>query len=298
MNIGDRGKTNLIVNISPPKCGTTSLYNCIVNSSVVSRPAIKESRFFTEDNLDAFAGLPNGLEQHGNYKHGIEWHHELFDAECKYRIDFTTYYSITQDTPTLVKRHYPNAKAILVVRHPVDRFVSHYYQYVKMGIDMPDFEELIHEESELSRFMFEFSDYRSIYKRYKDALGANNILVLPFNALVERPSFVTSQVAQFLNIPNFEYRPSESEKYGAGVPRVKALQKIFFSQLVRNIGARVSPSLKIKLLAARRRLFKLNTRQQSYPVIDQRARQFLSDKFSDGVNYYKQVTGNAIPKGL
>ena len=59
---------NIIVNISPPKCGTTSLYSALVRMDEVAESKIKEPRFFAGDQTNIYKDIPLALRISGNYK--------------------------------------------------------------------------------------------------------------------------------------------------------------------------------------------------------------------------------------
>ncbi|MEH6446052.1 MAG: sulfotransferase domain-containing protein, partial [Oceanospirillaceae bacterium] len=142
----------ILINISPPKCGTTSLYHALAKSNHTNSPMIKEPRFFAREESDIYKKIPASLRVRGEYLNGIDWFFLLFaDANPDgLYLDFTTYYSITKETPELLKLNFSDVKCIMLLREPVARFVSQYWQYKKMGVNLPSIEKIIHGDDDLS----------------------------------------------------------------------------------------------------------------------------------------------------
>src|SRR5690606_9360417 len=95
-----------IINISPPKCGTTGLFHAFVESPDVARPRLKEPRFFV-DREPEFEGLPEAAAVKGHYGNTVEWFWKLFPtrelARARFAIEFSTYNSVSRVAPERVQ---------------------------------------------------------------------------------------------------------------------------------------------------------------------------------------------------
>jgi len=281
---------NLIVNISPPKCGTTALYFALAASSDIMQSTLKEPRFFAGENKDDFPGLPDALATAGNYQAGFSWHDELFNDQNqeRYRIDFTTYYAITPDTPKLIAQHYPDAKLMFVLRDPVKRFVSQYYQYIKMGIRMPPIEEVVQGGNPVSDLIYSFSDYRSTYERFAEVFSEDEILLLDFRDITQNYETISQACNRFLGLEDIAYNPSGREKNVAGRPRFGLLQSMMFNDSIRRVFRGVSPTLKMKLLGIRKKAILANVKAEQYPPLSSETEAILSERLAPQVAFYEQ----------
>ena len=281
---------NLIVNISPPKCGTTALYFALAASHEIIGSTLKEPRFFASDDNGDLPGLPAALTMAGNYTAGLGWHDELFKDETseRYRIDFTTYYAITPGTPELIAQHYPNAKLVFVLRDPVKRFVSQYYQYIKMGIKMPSIDEVVQGGNPVSDLIYRFSDYRDTYARFTQAFGEEAILLLDFKDITQNYETISQACNAFLGIEDVNYDPSGREKNVAGRPRFGLLQRMMFNDSIRGMLRGVSPALKTKLLRVRKKAILANVKAEQYPPLSSQSEAILSERLAGQTEFYKQ----------
>ncbi|MDB4235162.1 sulfotransferase domain-containing protein [bacterium] len=281
---------NLIVNISPPKCGTTGLYFALVASREVIGSTLKEPRFFAGEGDGDAPNLPNAMTTVGNYSNGLGWHDGLFKGERgeRYRIDFTTYYAIIPETPQLIAQHYPNTKFIFVLRDPVKRFISQYYQYTKMGIRMPSIEEVVLGGNPISDLIYRFSDYRSTHERFAEAFSEEAIQFLDFRDLTQDYEKVAQACNAFLGTDDIEYDPSDREKNSAGRPRLGLLQRALFSDTARRAFQGVSPALKTKLLRIRKKVILANVKAEEYPPLPLWLETVLHERLAAQTTFYHE----------
>lgn len=192
-------KVNLFI-VGFSKCGTTSLYDILVKNQYVKGGKSKEPAFFSsvkgKNETNSFSDWTVG----GRFNLGLNWYNQLFEGvEAKFLIEASTIYSFDENSPKLIYEYNSQAKLIFVVRNPYKRIESHYYQEVKNGMKLPDFEQLVKENHERFRFYVEVSKYKKSIERFVKIFGENNILVLNQNELNNIDS-LSIKLSNFLNI--------------------------------------------------------------------------------------------------
>lgn len=212
--------------IGAQRCGTTSLYNYLVEHPDVVPAFRKEVHFF--DN---------------HFNKGITWYRSHFPLFWyKYYVnkirhqDFITgeaspYYIFHPHAPQRIFETVPRVKLIALLRNPVDRAYSHYQHEVKMGFETLSFEDAIEREKERLPIemakMLEDKNYCSFDHRnysylsrgiYVDQLEVwtsffprDQILVLKSEDFYDDPPATVKQVVEFMDLPNC--RSNEYEKY-------------------------------------------------------------------------------------
>ena len=132
------------------KCGTTSLYNYLMELDEFIPGLAKEIDTFSEKKFSIGRFHQNFPAKKNNKKTGLASH--LF-----------TY--VPWSIPRL-KEHYPNAKFLIIMRNPIDRAYSHYQHYQRTGGD-PDktFEYHIKKEFEIINGIKNFEDVYEIYDK-------------------------------------------------------------------------------------------------------------------------------------
>jgi hypothetical protein len=220
--------------IGAQKCGTTSLYNYLIEHPWVAPSAVKEVHFFDL----AFA-------------RGVTWYRRQFPSLLKkcyartvLRQDLVTgeaspYYIFHPHAPRRIRMTLPNVKLIVLLRNPVDRAFSHYQHSVRSGNEPLSFEEALEKEcerldGELEK-MLANEHYRSmphqaysyllrgIYvdqlKTWLGIFPAAQMLILSSEDFYASPAATYRQTLEFLGLPTYELR--EYRKYDHGGYRAK-----------------------------------------------------------------------------
>ena len=128
--------------IGASKCGTTSLYNYLIQHPAIFPAATKEVHFF-----DYY------------YHRGLSWYKSHFptrgevdrcsavNAQSCITGESSPYYFAHPLSPQRAKEVLPDARLICMLRNPVDRALSSYYNQVRLGIEkLPSFEEALNAE--------------------------------------------------------------------------------------------------------------------------------------------------------
>lgn len=163
-------RPNFII-IGAMKSATTSLHTQLASQPGIFMSEPKEPNFFSDD------------EQ---YRRGTDWYLSLFaDAlEDELAGESSTHYTKLPDYPETVSRMrqlLPKLKLVYVMRHPIDRLISHYIHQWTQNVIRCDINEAVERYSELvdvSRYSYQLSPYFDAYGK---------VAVLPvFHAALKR----------------------------------------------------------------------------------------------------------------
>lgn len=121
-----------------PKCGTTSLYNYLIQHPQILSASRKEPMFFSM----YYNKNPNW------YKINFPFSSQLNNSKNKKIItgEASTSYLIYPNVPEKIKKMFPHVKIIIMLRNPVDRAFSQYKNQVRNGREKLSFEMAIKEE--------------------------------------------------------------------------------------------------------------------------------------------------------
>lgn len=180
-----------------------------------------------------------------NYHRGHGWYRSHFPVRAIHEFrgrrrrrhqligDATPYYLHHPHAADRAGRHVPNAKIIVLVRHPVDRAVGHWAERTRNGVETLDFGEALRAEAarltgEEQRMIddptyvsfahqhFSYVDqgrYARGLKRWRHAFPPEQILVLRSEDLYADPATVYRQVLDFLELEAHE--PAEFEAWNS-----------------------------------------------------------------------------------
>lgn len=134
--------------IGAERCGTTSLYNYLIEHPHIAPASKKEVHFF-DHSYNFERGTPWYRAQfptvfHKYYAMGVK-KQPLITGEA------SPNYLFHPHTPKRIARILPMAKFILMLRNPVARAYSHYWLKVGQGVEKLSFEEAIEREEERTR---------------------------------------------------------------------------------------------------------------------------------------------------
>jgi len=212
-----RVKPNFII-IGAPKCGTTSLYNYMIQHPWIYPALEKEVRFFDQ-----------------RYHKGINWYKANFPTIFIKLLCFvkgiafatgesTPTYIFDPTVPGEIYKHMPNVKLIVLLRNPVDRAFSNYNMEVKNGAENLSFEDAIQQEERRlkERNIDVLKDgtkytYNELHYAYKERgkyiaqldqwlkyFDAKQILVRKSEELYSDPESLLNDAFAFLGLPAYK----------------------------------------------------------------------------------------------
>jgi hypothetical protein len=172
--------------IGAMKCATTTLHEQLARQPglFMSRP--KEPNYFSDDD---------------RYSRGPGWYSSLFAAAPEGAIcgESSTHYTKLPTFPDTVARMADAFRArpprlVYVMRHPVDRLVSHYVHERTVGTVSVGLMEAIEARPEL----IEYGLYASQIAPYLRAFGPENVLPVSFERLTRSPQSELERIGRFV----------------------------------------------------------------------------------------------------
>lgn len=216
--------------IGAAKCGTTSLYNYLIQHQQVLPCYKKEVHYF-----DYY------------YHKGLSWYRSHFPKRSETQAlalktggpvltgESSPYYLAHPLAPGRVKESLPEVKMICMLRNPVDRAISSYYNQKRLGIEsLATFEEAIEKETEritgheerlredprYSSFAHKYfaylhrGDYAHQIGNWYKLFPKSQILIIHSEAFYSNPSTHFLNVLRFLELPAWE--PDQYKSFNTG----------------------------------------------------------------------------------
>lgn len=142
---------------------------------------------------------PNFFSDADQYAKGMSWYLGLFaDAsEGSLLGEASTHYTKLPTYPKVVprlKKYLPNARFIYIMRHPVDRLVSHYIHEWSTGVYRCGLEEAIEKYPELVAY----GSYAMQLEPYFEAFGRDAVLPVFFDRLLKEPQSELERICRFI----------------------------------------------------------------------------------------------------
>ena len=173
-----------------PKAGTSALARWLGARDDVFLPPDKEVHFFDE-----------------NRSKGLDWYRrQLADAgDARVVLDATPTYAMRDDWFADVAATLPEARIILLLRHPVERLWSAYWYLRSMGQEPRSLERAIGEElagtSRLPYAHLRTGIYPDVLDRVARHYPPSQVLVLLHDDLRAEPERVFDETCDFLGVP-------------------------------------------------------------------------------------------------
>lgn len=170
--------------IGAMKSATSSLYQQLVEQPGIFMCTPKEPNFFSD------------AEQ---FAKGMAWYSGLFAnaPEGSLLGEASTHYTklpTHSKTVERLKKHLPNARFVYVMRHPMDRLVSHYMHEWSTGVYPCGIGEAINKYPEL----IAYGSYAMQLEPYLDAFGRDAVLPVFFDRLVRKPQAELERICRFI----------------------------------------------------------------------------------------------------
>lgn len=290
-------KTPHFIIAGAPKCGTTALANILNDHEGISMSSIKEPRFFTRlkgDMEKAITG--DGPRQGGTYSKGFTWYSDLWKASKPGQIlgEASTVYFGNHDSAELINSHLPNVKIILMLREPVARTYSHYWQEQKLGFDFPDFDQMLKENHPRFRYFVQVSRYGQHLERFKAIFPKERLMVIDHKAFSQDPKTHFKYLANFLGI---DFLPFEQMDLGKRYNEQfdvenRSLMRTITKAQNSTLAKMLPQSLRSLLGKFRQKAVQGIATQIDIPPISPFAKAQLENILADDITVYKSLSLN------
>lgn len=188
MTTRENRKPPSLLIIGAMKSGTTSLYRDLSAHPLIEFPVDKEPGNLADPVVLSEAGLRDYLSL---------WQPSRDEVQLA---DGSTAYSklpLVEGVPERAKVVAPDARIIYLVRHPIERALSHHRHLVARRKAPRQFDEALKERSEL----IDFGRYGMQIAAWFDAFPASAIRVVPFERYVADRQGLLAELLRFVRVP-------------------------------------------------------------------------------------------------
>jgi len=191
-------KDNHFIVIGGHKCGTTSLHSYLGQHPEICLPKIKGQDFFSR------MGNNQSFRKFEDY---IASYDERELLKSKVSGEVSSVYLSSDKARQLIKQYLPDAKLVVILRHPVDRCISHFLQTVEIespdNIDFQDIFSLAQEQKGVLRLSF----YSQDIQKYLEEFPKENFKFILFDSLIKQANFV--DLFEFIGVDT-KFQPDTS----------------------------------------------------------------------------------------
>ena len=182
--------------VGAQRAGTTSLYEYLKKIPGIYMSPIRDPEYFTGDNASI---IGTDCEKTRKYL-------KLFrNAKTETIIgEASAAYLTFPGSPKLIHNVVPDAKILISLRNPVDRFISHYTMR-KTVISITPFHQFVTNPPDLKSKegfteLFEVGLYSKQIDRYWNQFGKNNVKIIIFEEFTRDIPSVLKEILEFLNL--------------------------------------------------------------------------------------------------
>jgi sulfotransferase family protein len=277
--------------VGAAKAGTTSLYRELARHPAIYMSPMKEPHFFSRiepaSSWNAF--FPHVTDE--------DEYLALFEGAANQEVlgEASTSYLWDRHAAERIKRVVPEARILIMLRDPVNRAYSHYWNDVREGLEKRSFLEALVEEERsgpgawgASSLYIDCGRYADQVARYLDEFG-DRVHVLFFEDFVRDMASRVADVHSFLGVRPAAAGAAPRRLNLASLPRNKLSGALFASgRLRRVVRATVPPSVRGRLRGA---LLK----QATPPPMEPAARTLLTEIYGPDVARLAERLGRPLP---
>jgi hypothetical protein len=227
--------------VGPPRAATTSLHYYLAQHPDIAMSTTKEPNYFLFDHSGArprpyVANDPRIVAKSVTDRSAYE---RLFRVTTESAVgEVSPLYLYTEQTPGDAAALLPDVKAVAIVRDPVERAYSH-FGYVNDDLgDRTDDAFAAAVEAELplpdepyrpGSHWLRLGRYRSQLERWRDAVGPDRLLVLPYDDVVGSTEAALARTCRFLSVDDgfgFDAATRYNPSTRAGAPGRGGLDRL------------------------------------------------------------------------
>lgn len=273
-----------------PKSGTTTLWEFFQMHPDICTCAIKEPKYFIKAN-DVKPTYK------GNYQKGLQWYQSLF-KNCKSSAaigEASGNYFANTNAPQLMKELIPNVTLVFILRDPVERIYSHYWNEIRDGRSLPEFNTLVKKGyPEFERYAY-ISTYQMHIQRYENYFSKEQINIFLFDDLQKKPRKLLKAVYKAINV-NPDFLPEyPGKKFNTRrIPYFRWLDRAFFLLSTNyRMKTKQPPPYWVHNLAIN--ILNRNSKIKSFLPMDKTTRKYLVSKFHSTVDFVETKLNRSLP---
>ncbi len=281
------------------KSGTSSLWALLDEHPEVCMARVKEPGFFTREPGWRAGGDPAASTQGGRWDKGLAWYEGLFEGcdGALARGEASTVYMPAADAPALIRSVVPGVRLVFILRDPVERLHSQYWQERRHGWKLPPFERLVAEEHPRFRRYCHVSAYERHLARFLAEFPREQVHVFLYEDLGREPTDLVRRVYRSVGVDtSFEPRGLGRRHNVASQPRLPWLERVLSAPVGRRAGEALPDWVRGPLGRARRRLSALNRRRGLYAPMPAELRRTLAARFAPATACVETLLGRELPE--
>lgn len=212
-----------------PKAGTTALHHSLSMHPEVFMPTLKEPNYFSAKEL-----MTDNLYYQEKIISSLTDYEKLYSgAGNKLKGDASVSYLFYPSTASNIFQYNPEARIIIILRHPIERAYSHYQMDKRLGYVKAPLDAIIADSGNNAPSYFQqyflLGKYTEQVKRYLDVFSPVQVKVFLFEELKNDFTKVMEETLLFLGINNREFIPVSQQQNASF-----EFNTPFFSELYRH----------------------------------------------------------------
>ena len=245
-------KVNLFV-VGAARSGTSFIHSYLMGHPEVFMSRVKEPHYFSSCEVkdkSAYGIILPNLIYHTRVVRKLEQYDSLFEdslnTNYKYRGESSPSYLVDAESAGRIYEYNSNSKIVMILRHPVDRVISHY------NIDKLFLKKSLYDLalSDKNSFNFDYSNinwlddlflifapgfYSSQIESYLKYFGSDQVLILSFDELKNNTELTINKLTTFLNIDNLPLAKSNSINMNSSSEFKSSMISSIYVKLKKNI---------------------------------------------------------------
>jgi len=280
---------NLFI-VGAPKAGTSSLYAYLKDIPEIYMSPIKEPHYFSRSTIPDDSPF-KPIREKKKYLN-------LFKDRKNEKIvgEASPSYLIDPEAPKLIFQIVPQAFIIISLRDPVERVISEYFMFNRLGILKSSFHDELKKSLNKNfdldgpRLGLQRSLYYENVKRYLQIFGKKQVKILIFENFISNPKKTVEDILKFVHLETL-LKNFSSEPYNQfAVPRGPLAQIIYQNRTIRKITEKLLYPSQRKFL---KEIFIL--KKVPKPKIELEDRRILIDYFQEDVQKLKDLLKTELP---
>jgi len=273
--------------VGAAKAGTTSLYEYLRQVPGIYMSTVKEPNYFSHVSVsksDPYRPVIRDKKKYLELFKNVKDEIAIGEASISYLHD--------PEAPKLIHEVLPDAKILISLRDPVERFFSWFLMRDRLGripYSFHEIIEIIHKTGALPTKISIHNYYQPV-KRYLETFGENQVKIIIFEEWTKDLQKTILEITKFLGI-NFTDTISYNSKHNPYVVARNSLAKFIFQN------PKITKIAK-KVLDPKSRTFLKNTvlsKPNPKPVMGPKEKEILVEYFQEDIKNIETLLGRKLP---